>query len=195
MEHSIRFARLEDAPALRQIYREYIHSGITFEYHLPSVAAFRQRIRETRRDYPYLVLLVDEQVVGFAYAHRFRQREAYQWSAELSIYLGRAVQGRGLGSLLYQQLMALLKLQRVQLAYALVTGANQGSLRFHERLGFTSLGIHPKAGYKAGQWLDMHWYQRQLGPQLACPAPFVPFHRLPLGEIRRVMRCRPNPGV
>ena len=92
----IRFARAEDAQALLDIYAQYIHTPITFEYELPSAAEFARRISSTLADgYPYLVCQDGDEVLGYAYAHRLGERAAYQWNAELSIYLSRgAVWGR-----------------------------------------------------------------------------------------------------
>lgn len=93
-----RTARLSDAPALLEIYREYIDTPITFEYALPSVEEFKDRIRSISEFFPYLVLEDDGGViVGYAYAHRHMERAAYQWNAELSIYLSRALAGKGWG--------------------------------------------------------------------------------------------------
>lgn len=188
MSTRIRFARGSDAVALRGIYAQYIDTGITFAGSLPSVKRFERDIRLTRLNYPYLVLEEEGKAVGYAYAHRFREREAYQWSAELSIYLARDAMGRGLGEELYQRLIMLMRPQNIKIVYALVTGANPGSLRFHDRMGFDYLGCHEKVGYKAGEWVDMHWYAMRLGEQEGEPEPFVPFSRVELQTIRALMR-------
>ena len=104
-----RTARLSDAPALLEIYREYIDTPITFEYALPSVEEFKDRIRSISEFFPYLVLEDDGGViVGYAYAHRHMERAAYQWNAELSIYLSRALAGKGWGRRAYGLLLELL---------------------------------------------------------------------------------------
>lgn len=87
-----------DAPKLLEIYREYIDTTITFEYALPSVEEFEGRIRSISEFFPYLVLEDDAgTIVGYAYAHRHMERAAYQWNAELSIYLSRKLAGKGWG--------------------------------------------------------------------------------------------------
>lgn len=93
----IRFAAEADAPALLAIYAQYIETGITFEYELPSREEFARRIREFGGTYPYLIWEEDGRIVGYAYAHRQAERAAYQWNAELSVYLDRAHTGTGLG--------------------------------------------------------------------------------------------------
>ena len=84
---NIRLAVPEDAAALLAFYAQSIDTPVTFEYTLPSEEEFRSRILETRRNYPYLVAEENGRVVGYAYAHALRERLAYQWMAELSVYL------------------------------------------------------------------------------------------------------------
>ena len=87
--NTIRFAAPDDAAALLRIYAQYIETPITFEYTLPSEEEFARRIRDIQAVYPYLVYIEDGEVLGYAYAHRFQERAAYQWGAELSVYLDR----------------------------------------------------------------------------------------------------------
>lgn len=108
-----RLAMPEDAPALLQIYSEYIHSTITFEYTLPTTEEFAERIRTIAGFYPYIVAEEDGRCMGYAYAHRHMERAAYQWNAELSVYLAKSAVGCGLGGGLYSRLMTLLKAQGV----------------------------------------------------------------------------------
>lgn len=184
----IRFARRDDAEAIRAIYAAYIATGITFEYHLPSVGDFQKKILEIGRDYPFLVIEEEGRVIGYAYGHRYREREAYQWTAELSTYLSPSAQGKGLIRPLYAKLNGLMRLQNIKTLYALITSANPRSIAVHERLGFTPMGVHHKAGYKGGQWLDMHWYQLRLGDVEDDPKPFIPLHRVGIQNIRWVMK-------
>ena len=118
---NIRLVRPEDSEAVRAIYAQYIHTPITFECTLPSQQAFAQRIAEICGDYPYLVCAEGDAVVGYAYAHRQMEREAYQWNAELSVYLDERHTSRGWGKSLYTALMGLLVLQGIKTVYAGVT--------------------------------------------------------------------------
>ena len=113
----IRFAGAADAQDLLGLYGQYIDTPITFECALPSRAEFARRIEGIGRAYPYLLCREGERTVGYAYAHRQMEREAYQWNAELSVYLDRAFTSRGLGGRLYRVLMELLRLQGVRTAY------------------------------------------------------------------------------
>lgn len=159
----IRFAVPEDASALLAIYAPYIlETAITFEYEVPSVEAFRVRMEGMMHDYPYLVCEEEGVIVGYAYAHRQMERAAYQWNAELTVYLAKEARCRGVGSLLYRCLLDLLRLQGIRNVYGVVTSPNPPSERLHERLGFTRLAFFPKMGYKQGRWWDINWFGKVL---------------------------------
>ena len=151
----IRMAEEKDAEALLEVYRPYIETTATFEYEVPTVEEFARRVRDIRRHYPYLLCEENGRVLGYAYAHRARERAAYQWNAELSVYVCGDAHGRGIGRALYSALIELTELQGVRNLYGVITGENTGSVRFHETLGFTVAGIQHRTGYKNGKWLDV----------------------------------------
>ena len=130
----IRMAEVTDAPALLALYRPYIAATITFEYEVPTVEEFARRIAHTREAYPYLLCEEEGRVLGYAYAHRARERAAYQWDAELSVYVSGEAHGRGIGRALYAALMELVEAQGVRNFYGVITGENPRSIRFHEEL-------------------------------------------------------------
>ncbi|MCD7761007.1 MAG: N-acetyltransferase family protein [Clostridiales bacterium] len=165
----IRLVRPSDAPALLAIYAQSIHTPVTFEYELPTLEEFRERIGEISAHYPYLVLEEDGAVLGYAYAHRLRERAAFAWDAELSVYLDRSAQGRGLGTRLYSVLVELLRRQGVQAVYGCITSPNPASVALHEKLGFRYCGVFHRTGYKDGQWWDVLWYEKQIGAGLTPP--------------------------
>ena len=172
--YSVRFASEADAEALLAIYAQYIHTAITFETALPTREAFAGRIRDISQLYPYLVLERDGRAVGYAYAHRARERAAYDWYLELSIYLDGAVRGRGLGRKLYGLLLELLRLQGAKTAMGCVTLPNPASQALHAGLGFRLAGVSEKAGYKNGAWHDVAWYEKPLAAYDTPPAPVTP---------------------
>lgn len=151
----IRMAEEKDAAALLDIYRPYIATTVTFEYEVPTVEEFTRRVRHTLEHYPYLLCEENGKVLGYAYAHRARERAAYQWDAELSVYISGDEHGRGIGRALYSALMELVAAQGVRNFYGVITGENTRSIRFHEELGFTLAGVHHRTGYKNGKWLDV----------------------------------------
>ena len=185
-----RFAAETDSPALLGIYSQYINTPVTFEYRLPTEEEFAGRIRDIAREYPYLVCEDGGRIVGYAYAHRQAERAAYQWNAELSVYLDGAYTGRGLGERLYGMLMDLLRLQGVRTVYARVTSPNERSERLHRRMGFRHMGTQRSAGYKNGAWRDVTWFEKAIGPYEPEPAPFLPFWQVPQAQAEAVLRGR-----
>lgn len=168
----IRAAEPQDAEALLSIYAYYIQrTAITFEYDVPSVAEFRQRIEQTLLRYPYLVAVDEESgsVVGYAYASELNPRAAYQWSACSSIYLDHTVRHHGLGSLLQTALEKALVQQGIRNLYALITTADQpdeyltlDSQHFHHKMGFEVAGHFHRCGLKFDKWYDVLWMEKYL---------------------------------
>lgn len=186
MNPIIRLVTPDDSAALREIYAKYIDTTITFELTMPDLTEYARRIEETRAEFPYLVYEQEGRLTGYAYAHRIREREAYQWSAELSIYLAPDFASKGTGARLYECLISLLALQNVRNVYGGITGGNARSIRFHEKLGFNYMGTYRSIGYKNGTWLDVLWYERQIAPWDQ-PEPFVPFGELDRDLVQRLI--------
>lgn len=118
---TIRNATLADAPRILEIYAYYVeHTVITFEYDVPSLAEFEGRMRAIMQKYPYLVIERDGRIEGYAYAHAFVGRAAYDWAAELTIYLDHDARRGGLGRVLYEALADRLKAMGVLNLYACI---------------------------------------------------------------------------
>ncbi len=185
---TVRFAEETDAKELLKIYGQYIDTSITFEYCLPSEEEFRQRIRNVKQEgYPYLVCMEDGRITGYAYAHRPFERAAYQWDAELSIYLDRSCTCGGLGGRLYGILLELLKMQGVRTVYGCVVSPNPKSERLHERMGFQRIGVFKNTGYKNGTWLDVVWFEKKIGSFSGGPEPVKPVWELEERERKRIL--------
>lgn len=183
---TIRMATVADAEALLHIYSQYINTCITFEYELPTPAAFAKRIADVLQQYPYLVCQREGRITGYAYAHRLQERAAYQWNAELSVYLDPTCTGRGDGTKLYRTLIRILQEQGVKTVYGIVASPNARSERLHEGLGFQKIGTQHCTGYKNGCWLDVNWFEKQIALYETAPAPVRSVHSLStdrLGEL------------
>lgn len=187
MHMTIRLATVQDAPALLSIYGQYIDTTITFECALPTENEFAQRIMSISAEYPYLVCEDTGRIVGYAYAHRQKEREAYQWNAELSIYLDRSSTSKGIGKTLYITLIELLKVQGVKTVYGGVTVPNEKSERLHAGLGFRRLGTYRHTGYKCGDWQDVCWFEKAIASYDAQPSPVTPISRIPEEQIRTII--------
>lgn len=171
----IRLASADDADGIRAVYAPFVDTPVTFEEEVPSCETYRERIVRICEKYPCLVAEEDGRVVGFAYAHELRERIAFQWNAELSIYLAPAAQGRGAGSCLYAALLELLRLTGIKAVYGVVTSPNAASERLHHAFGFALMGVQPHAGFTCGAWHDVSWYVREIAPFEDAPAPPAPF--------------------
>ena len=168
MEISIRYATVDDAERLLEIYSYYVEkTAISFEWKVPTLINFRSRITRTLKKFPYLVAEVENKIIGYAYAHEFVGREAYKFSAELTIYLDKNFLHRGVGRKLYEELEKILKSQGIKNLYACVGWIdveddflNQNSAKFHQRLGFKIVGKFSKCGNKFNRWYDMIWLEK-----------------------------------
>lgn len=175
----IRPATVADAEALVAIYRYYVlETAITFEYTVPSVAQFQERIMATLPRYPYLVAEENGQLLGYAYAGVYKGRSAYDWSCEVTVYLAREAKGKGIGTLLYDRLEELLRQQQMVNLTACITGGNEGSVAFHEKRGYQQVAIFPQIGYKFGEWHDVLWLQKTLQAPQTPPPAFIPYASL-----------------
>lgn len=184
----IRFVTMNDIPNLLKIYDQYIETPITFEGTLPSESEFTRRVVNIANEYPYLVCEEDGRLIGFAYAHRQLTRQAYQWNAELSVYLDKSYTSKGLGRTLYTCLMEILKLQNIKNTYALVTIPNEKSERLHLSMGFKPIGIYHNTGYKCGKWRDVTWYEKQITPYDAVPSPFIAIDKINRNDIEQILK-------
>jgi L-amino acid N-acyltransferase YncA len=171
-----------DAVACAAIYAPYVDgSAVSFEEVVPGVEDFAARIAKLAATHPWLVCERDGAVVGFAYGTSHRERAAYRWAADVSVYVDPAHQRRGIGRELYEALFARLRAQRFQLACAGITLPNEASVGLHESLGFELVGVYRGIGWKAGAWRDVGWWQLRLLPPLDGAQP--PPEPLPPGGV------------
>ena len=159
----VRLATEDDAAAIAAIYAPIVASTFTsFETEEPTADEMRRRVRATLEKYPWLVAAEGDAVLGYAYASRHRERAAYQWSVDVSVYVDASARGRGVGKLLYRDLFARLRSQGFVNAYAGIALPNDASVRLHESLGFTKVGVYENVGFKLGAWRDVGWWQLSL---------------------------------
>lgn len=184
----IRLACIEDSDTLRAIYAQYIDTPVTFEYRLPPREEFARRVAAIIQTYPYLVWEEAGQIKGYAYAHRQMEREAYQWNAELSIYLDREYTSRGMGKKLYGILMDILRIQGICTVYGGVTLPNERSEGLHCALGFRLLGIYRQTGFKCGAWQDVGWFEKQIAPYPPDPAPIRSIEDISAQELQAAIQ-------
>lgn len=169
----------DDAEKLLEIYRPYVlNTPITFEYDVPTVAEFTNRIITTLERYPYLIAKVDEKIVGYAYTSPFKSRAAYQWAVETSIYVDVDYKGNGIGKALYDKLEEITKQQNIINLYACITAGNPQSIAFHKHFGYQQTAYFTNCGYKFNQWHDVLWMEKMLGEHPFAPLLVIPFAKL-----------------
>lgn len=175
----IRRVEEADARAILDIYAPYVaETSISFEYEIPSLGEMASRIRELLPCYPYLAAVSEGQLVAYAYAGPHKSRAAYQWNAELSVYVDRNHRGRGTGRALYGALLEILARQNFVNIYGVVTTPNPASQRLHEFFGFNPAGRLRRSGYKEGAWHDIVIYEKSLAAEEGPPAGIRPFNQL-----------------
>ncbi len=171
----IRTASPRDGEALLKIYGPYVErTAITFEYRVPSVEEFSGRIERTLKQYPYFAAEFEGELVGYAYAGPFHEREAYDWAVETSIYVAWDQRKMGIGRRLHDALETALREQGILNMNACVAcpcgEADEyltwSSLEFHRRLGYRLVGEFRQCGYKFGRWYNMAWLERHIGDHL-----------------------------
>lgn len=179
-------ARLDDAEQLLEIYRYYVEKTvITFEWTVPTVEEFRQRMQHTMERYPYIVVEQDSRIVGYSYVSAFVGRKAYDWSVETTIYLDAQLRHNGIGKKLYHVMEEILKKMHVLnlnacIGYPKVEDEylTRNSVQFHAHLGYKMVGEFHDSGYKFGRWYNMVWMEKMLGDHLAQPEPVCNYNEI-----------------
>ncbi len=192
----IRDAVLEDAERILEIYDYYVkNTAITFEYKTPSLEEFKDRMKRIMRRYPYLVILKDGVIEGYAYAGPFVGRAAYDWSCEATIYLEHNAQRCGMGRMLYESLKNALKRMNILNMYACIgypekndEYLTKNSADFHEHLGFVKAGEFYKCGYKFGRWYNMIWMEKIIGEHKNNQPPIIEYP-----EIKKIEALKSGP--
>jgi len=176
----VRLATPDDGAACAAVYRPYVEdAAVSFELVSPVADEMAGRIARTLERTPWLVAEIDGVVRGYAYGSRHRERPAYDWTVETTVYVDEAFVGRGLGRALMSALLRVLRGQGFHLAVAGITLPNPGSVALHRSLGYTRVGEFEAIGWKRGGWHGVDWYALELGPRTAAPAPIVPVRALP----------------
>ncbi len=181
----IRVATAGDGAAIAQIYAPFVEaSAVSFEDRAPSPDTMAKRVVAGLGRYPWLIAEENETVVAFAYAAPFRERTAYRFAVETSIYVAPEAQRRGVGTLLYGALLDTLDAQGFTQAMGTIALPNDASIRLHEMMGFFRAGTWRSVGWKRDRWRDVGLWQRPLSdppepPPEPKPFPEVGMVRLP----------------
>ncbi|AIT06478.1 acetyltransferase [Sphingomonas taxi] len=171
---ALRPATPDDAAAVAAIYAPHVLAGtVSFETEVPDTRAMRTRMASSAGLYPWIVATTGEAtggVLGYAYATRFSEREAYRWAVETTIYVADVAQRQGVGRLLYEGLIDTLRAQGFTQAIGRIALPNSASITLHEQVGFRRAGVFRAIGHKHGQWIDVGYWQCALAEPTAPPA-------------------------
>lgn len=160
---TIRPATANDAAAICAIYNHYIENTvISFEESPLSCEQMAERIATVTAAYPWLAAVSDNRVVGYAYANRWKSRSAYRYCVESTIYLDPAAAGRGIGKVLYTELLDRLRRQGIRVVIGCIALPHPASVALHERLGFRQVSHFSRVGFKFGRWIDVGDWQLTL---------------------------------
>ena len=182
----LRIASEGDCVAFAEIYAPIVErTHISFELVPPTAEEMARRMFVALESYVWLVAEEAGRISGYAYASKYRDKPAYLWSTETTIYVRDAFRGKGIGRLLYAALLRILAAQNYRRAFAGIALPNQGSIALHEAVGFRPIGTNPEAGFKFGRWHDLGWWSVQLNDREGEPAPPVPLKDL--GDLTRFM--------
>jgi L-amino acid N-acyltransferase YncA len=167
----VRDATVADAGACAAVYAPYVlGTAITFELEPPSAAEMARRIAAAQERHAWVVLEDDGRVAGYAYGGPYKERAAYRWSCEVSVYLEQGRRGGGAGRALYEALFERLAARGYRTAVAGMTLPNPASEGLHRALGFEPVGVWRRIGWKDGAWHDVAWVQRALADGADPPA-------------------------
>ena len=161
---TVRAATSADADRICAIYNHYIATTtISFEEEPVAPADMAQRIADVlAAKLPWLVMLENDKLIGYAYATKWRVRAAYRYAVESSVYLAPDSAGKGAGTVLYEALLAELRARGLHLVIGGIAQPNEASVRLHERLGFTKVAHFSEVGLKFGRWIDVGYWQLKL---------------------------------
>jgi L-amino acid N-acyltransferase YncA len=167
----VRPATTADAEACAEIYAPYVaETAISFEAEPPTSEEMGRRIAAALERHDWLVLEDDGRVVGYAYGGPYKERRAYRWACEVSVYVERGRRRTGAGRELYEALFERLAARGYTMAVAGMTLPNDASVGLHRSMGFEPVGTYRRIGYKDGRWHDVAWTQRPLAAPADPPA-------------------------
>lgn len=183
---AIRAATAADAAAIAAIYAPHVLTGTaSFETEPPDARAMRTRMASSDGLYPWLVATTGDAgdeagsgVIGYAYASKFRDRPAYRYVCESSIYLTDTSSGSGVGRLLYEALIDTLRAQGFVHAVGAIALPNDRSIKLHEAVGFRRQGVYREVGFKHGRWIDVGFWQCELNEPQVPPMEPRPFSEI-----------------
>ncbi|KJD33432.1 phosphinothricin acetyltransferase [Tamlana nanhaiensis] len=159
----IRPFKAEDIPQILEIYNYYVlNSTATFDLEISTIDAFKDKLLGIQADFPFYVFEAENQILGYAYASKFRPRPAYNGTVESTVYVKHDAHGKQIGSLLYTKLIEQLKQKKYHTVLGVLTIPNASSIKLHEKFGFKQVAELQEVGFKFGEWQNVGFWQLKL---------------------------------
>lgn len=156
----IRQATIEDAEAIVKIYNHYVdYSIVTFDIYHASLESFQNKIQTSSFKFPWIVFEENGEILGYAHGNEWKAKDGYKHTSETTIYLKEDAHKKGLGTLLYTELIQQLKALNFHALIGCITLPNEPSIALHEKLGFEKSAHFKEVGYKFDQWIDVGYWE------------------------------------
>jgi L-amino acid N-acyltransferase YncA len=156
----IRVVRREDSKRICEIYNHYVQNTcITFEEVPVSPEEMDTRIASIVPSYPFLVYEMNGDILGYAYANKWKERSAYRFSAEVTAYVDKDHLGEGIGHHLLEELLERVKNSDIHVLMAVIAIPNDKSIQLHEGFGFKKAAYFTEVGYKQNTWIDVGYWE------------------------------------
>jgi L-amino acid N-acyltransferase YncA len=161
---TVRDASESDHQSIAEIYNYYVlNTTITFEEEVVTISEMGRRVESVRSaGLPWIVLVLDQETVGYAYATLWKTRSAYRFSVETTVYVAVKHVGQGIGSVLYEHLLNDLRTRKIHSVIAGIALPSPHSIALHEKFGFRNVARFHEVGFKFSQWLDVGYWQKSL---------------------------------
>lgn len=161
---TLRLATEQDLPRILEIYAPYVEEEtVSFEYETPTPAAFAERFHSVTSRFPWLVAEKAGRVVGYAYLSPAFERAGYAWDVDLSIYVEKESLRGGIGRMLEEKIAEIARELGYARIYSVISAENESSISFHRRMGYREAARFARCGFKFGRWIDVVWYEKELG--------------------------------
>lgn len=188
MKITTRLATTKDAKEIKNIYKQYVNSTVvTFEVEAPDKKEFKKRIKSISEKYPFIVAVIDDEIVGYGYANILKGRQGYNWSVETSLYVRHGNDRQGIGETIFKKLEKILKLQNITNMYACIGLPNDKSVNFHQKHGFKTVGQFHQCGYKLNRWCDVVWMEKIINLHSNNMKKFIPVSELKKSKVQGVL--------
>ena len=159
----IRTVSQKDAKEICEIYNQYVlNTIVTFEEESVQPEDMLQRIDGITQKLPWIIYEENNHIIGYAYASEWKSRCAYKHSVESTVYLKNGASGKGIGSMLYRNLLNQLRSKNIHAVIGGIALPNESSVALHEKFGFEKIGQFKEVGYKFDQWIDVGYWELML---------------------------------